>query len=1069
MVLDCKNRDVIDNESVKVVDCLKDALSSSTKLWAVSGYFNVTGLSLLLGELSKLKEIKLVLGRMSQDSSTSSPLDGISPGDRDLREELNGLRLTFSCTKQVNQLIELIKRDNFQVRTLRDVTTHAKAYITDNVVIVGSSNLTRAGLMDNLELNTLLYQPAMREIVHDWFMKIWEHSQDSKQEIISLLESSKFGKPLTPYEMYMKMLYEYYKDRLVQDETRREYRELAEFQRDGVRMALSIIQRYGGVMIADSTGLGKTYIAMTLIEELYGKYGRKVLVIAPKNVIDNVWESNALKQLTVRVDTVNMEKLGRSDFKVTDYIDYDIIIVDESHNFRNSGTNRYSNLLKIISAKKGKIVILLTATPINNGIMDLYHQLNLITTGDDTFFHRAGIPSLRNFFVNAEKEKTLAEGLKSVQRVLDEIMVRRSRQFIKENYNEFTLNGEKLKFPTRELKKVEYSLTDILGENFYRKVYSLIEELHLVPYNIERYNQLNDKEEVERLENVVYLQRLILLKRFESSVEAFRRSLKDLRDLLKGSKSMIERNLVPDKDAIRKAFREFGDDEIEITDVIRKINEEMKARPKELGAHYDKKLMIQHIDEDVQRLDEVISHLEKITQDKDKKLLTLYRQLEEDRALEVEGKKVLIFTQYVDTARYVKEFLKSRYPSKEVEVLVGGERDVDKIIRRFSPKSNRVQESRPIDILVSTDVISEGQNLQDCNYVINYDLPWNPVRLVQRVGRVDRIGSQWDVVHVRAFMPERELEELLRLYSRLLEKIDTISKTIGTDETILGEEADPREFNAMIENIRRIGKDKAVLDNIEKESDLYYVDTPYENLMKNIKEEGLTKWRSIPLGKRAWKMSTRPGVIFMFKVRYGEGNEEPVLLYYDVVTKGFELENNVMAIFDMAKSSPQEQGVIPKDNFDVKILQSLEELAEKRVNSLMNYRETKPAEENKRSAKYEIKDLIVKLASDGKIDVDAVGDVYEILDKLNLSPWEDELRAFLNAYKRSQDPNKLIDSLREFVKEYGLRDKLKSRSDGERREIIRVGYMILGREEDFRSLELRLWDSGVCEPMESRR
>lgn len=150
-------------------------------------------------------------------------------------------------------------------------------------------------------------------------------------------------------------------------------------------------------------------------------------------------------------------------------------------------------------------------------------------------------------------------------------------------------------------------------------------------------------------------------------------------------------------------------------------------------------------------------------------------------------------------------------------------------------------------------------------------------------------------------------------------------------------------------------------------------------------------------------------------------------------------------------------------------MQSLEELAEKRVISLMNYQETKPAEENKRSAKYEIKDIIVKLASDGKIDVDAVSDVYEILDKLNLSPWEDELRAFLNAYKRSQDHNKLLDNLRELIKEYGLRDKLKGRSDGERREIIRVGYMILGREEDFRSLELRLWDSGACEPMESRR
>ncbi|MCG3109219.1 putative ATP-dependent RNA helicase [Metallosphaera sp. J1] len=1065
MVLDCKNRDVIDNKSLKMEECLKDALSSSTKLWAVSGYFNVSGLARLLNELSRLKEVKLVLGRMASMDPQPVLNNGSYHREVDLEEELNSSRLTYSCFNLVNQVLNLLRKDSFQVRTMRDVITHAKAYITDNVAIVGSSNLTRAGLSDNLELNTILYQPAMRGIIQEWFNTVWESSQDSKQDIISLIESSKFGRPLTPYEMYMKMLYEYYKDRLVQDEVRRELRDLTEFQRDGVKMALSIIQRYGGVMIADSTGLGKTYIAMTLIEELYGKYGRKVLVVAPKNVIQNVWERDAVRQLTVKVDTVNMERLGRSDFDVTGYIDYDIIVIDESHNFRNGSTNRYSNLLKIISAKKGKIVILLTATPINNGVMDLYYQLNLIAAGDDAFFHRAGIPSLRNFFINAEKERTLAEGLKSVQRVLDEIMVRRSRQFIKEHYNEFTLNGKRLEFPKRELKKVEYSLSDILGENFYREVYRLIDNLHLVPYNIENYNKLRDEEEKERFENMVYLQRLILLKRFESSIEAFRKSLTDLRDLLRGSRSMIEKGQVPDKSAIRKAFREFGDEEIEESDVIRMIYNEMKVNPQRLTDDYDRERMIADIDEDVKRLEDVLSRLEKIKSDRDQKALALYKLLEDERALEVEGKKVLIFTQYVDTARYLKEFLRSRYPSKEVEVLVGGDRDVDKIIRRFSPKSNKSQESHPIDILVSTDVISEGQNLQDCNYVVNYDLPWNPVRLVQRVGRVDRIGSEWKVVHVRAFMPERELEELLGLYSRLLEKIDTISKTIGTDETILGEEADPREFNAIMRNIRRIGKDDTLLDEIEKESDTYYVDTPYEVLMRNIREEGLARWRNIPLGKRSWKESDRPGVIFMFKVRDGEGNEEPILLYYDVKGRRFELENNVMAIFDMARSSPDEGGIVTTDNLDVRIIQSLEEMARKRVESLLNFLETRPPEESRKSVKLELMNLLVELGSEGRIDTNKDHDVYDVLDKANLSPWEDDLRAILNAYKRSQDPERLLESLRKLIDDYYLADKVRRKSGNAMREIVPVGYMILGRREDFKSLELRPWDSGTCEPI----
>ncbi len=394
--------------------------------------------------------------------------------------------------------------------------------------------------------------------------------------------------------------------------------------------------------------------------------------------------------------------------------------------------------MKVLAGGKKKQVIIMTATPVNNTLMDLYNQLSLITTSDDTHFAEIGIADLKRYF-RAAVNKEFTEGIEYIMKILDEVMVRRTRQFIKENYPDATIEGKKITFPNRELKKIEYSLIELFGNDIYKQVIDTLDRLNLVPYRTDYYKITAKEEEKKEAEQLAVLQKIGLLKRFESSVEAIRDSVSRLINFYKSFEYSLEKDRVLSSNTFRKVLQEVDDeidDEKFFSELEKYIGEE------EAVGIYDRQTMLNELKYDLKLLNVLKKELDKIKPYADKKLTVLKEQFVKDEPFEKESKKVVIFTQFVSTANYLYKQLRDELKDKKVLILTGrtDQKSREKILKEFAPKANLAKEGdvdREADVLISTDVLSEGQNLQDANYIINYDLPWNPMKIVQRVGRVD--------------------------------------------------------------------------------------------------------------------------------------------------------------------------------------------------------------------------------------------------------------------------------------------------------------------------------------------
>ncbi|MFQ6054713.1 MAG: phospholipase D-like domain-containing protein, partial [Methanosarcinales archaeon] len=522
--------DIIDNSNVKVFEILNHLHSTHKYADFASGYFNLGGYALVKDTIDNLNRFRLLLGRepsvTSEPTRTGNPIKILNKEFKtDLEKDLN------SETKAiVDKLIDFLKRDQVEVRLYTKGFFHGKAYIFDDIAIVGSSNFTAAGLTANTELNSVHKQIWACDALRKWFNKFWNDSEDFKDQLIEILDASKFGnKEYTPYQIYLKTLYEYFKEDLetgTEELTRASAVELTEFQEEGYQKALKILEKYNGVMVADSVGLGKTFIGKKLLEH-YAYYRReKALLICPAQ-LKEMW-SRELFNANIQADIKSQEEISQKDFPVEEYKDLDLILIDESQNFRNKN-QRYNNLSRIIGSGKRKKVILITATPINNSIFDLYHQTALITKGDDTYFRGIGINNLRDYFKNAENAEN------GLFNLLEEIVIRRTRQYIKKNYQNVMINGKKIKFPERCLNTVHYNLESTYS-NLYENIASKIENLSLVCYNIEEYKNDKSKDDIakdKKNQALIGLIKTLFLKRLESSIEAFKISIERQLDFQK--------------------------------------------------------------------------------------------------------------------------------------------------------------------------------------------------------------------------------------------------------------------------------------------------------------------------------------------------------------------------------------------------------------------------------------------------------------------------------------------------------------------------------------------------------
>ncbi|MEA3376606.1 MAG: helicase-related protein [Chloroflexota bacterium] len=711
----------------------------------------------------------------------------------------------------------------------------------------------------------------------DWYDARWSQARDFKRDLIELLNESKFGGyEYTPYQIYLKTLYEYFREEVAaltgDDGLRlpgtRSAVELTRFQEDAVRKARRILARYDGVMVADSVGLGKTWIGKKLLEDTAYHRRQKALVVCPASLRD-MWRGE-LQEAAIPARIVSQELLGQEDFLSRSQAhalrDVDVILIDESHNFRNHNTNRYENLERLVGANRGrgrdgerKKVILLTATPINNTILDLYYQLMLFAQGDRTYFSAAGIGDLRKYFLAARRQSTEIDGSATLTtsasetaalfNLLEEVVIRRTRTYVRKAYPQATIRGEPINWPERELETVRYNLEETY-QGIYDDVVAGIESLTLAPYSLEDYKQVGierDVMELGREQALVGIFKSRFLKRFESSVEAFRISVGRALAFFKTFADLLDEGKLLDSSEFRHAMRylepEAEDDApsyggaassdgvaaprsqagaLDDHEAARAVLEELPGLDVE---RYDLARLREAVAHDVARLTEIWERVEDITPERDAKLKRIKALLTGD----LRGKKVVLFAYYRDTARYLHRELQK----DEAFVAAAGDPriaimdgDVDPATRshrlvRFAPVANNRPElagsEGEIDLMISTDVLSEGQNLQDCGYLVNYDLHWNPTRMVQRAGRIDRIGSLFETLCVYNVFPERGLERLLQLVSRLQQKITTIDQFGMLETSVLGEVVHPRTFN----HLQRIAdEDESVMDELQAESEL---------------------------------------------------------------------------------------------------------------------------------------------------------------------------------------------------------------------------------------------------------
>jgi len=875
--------DLIDNCKHQLAQVLRDLLAGAKDptLDVVTAFLNLKGLEVLEPEIDALTRVRLLLGKEQQQEFVV--------GER-LLEELEDAAAKGEATAQeIKRWRDFLAGSNVEIRRYLKAFCHGKAYMVTGipalgaVSIVGSSNLTGAGLTSNMELNAVLKQSSAVHELQEWFESLWTEAEDYKAELLELLE--RFTRTYTPYEVYIKIVYEALRDKLDQDLGEQDERPspmaLTDFQYDGYRAAKEILEHYGGVLIADSVGLGKTYLALRLLDDYAYRERQTALVVCPAAVADTVWRP-LLRQHAIPHEIVSMERVSQRDFPVEEYARrFQVIVVDESHNFRNPNTNRWPNLFQIVrDGEPDKKVILLTATPVNNTVFDLYHQLRLITRDDRRALLAAGIPDMWEYFRQTEQSR------EALYEVLEALAVRRSRQFIRQNYPDAEIDGQEIHFPDRELHTVHYSLKETYGENLYHRIARTIEDLLLAPYQIETYRRdamkarehqagqllpyetnesaakrLQDvlgwsKEEaheflmtVGRQTALAHILRVLYLKRLESSMEALRISLRRLCRFLELFLDALKQGRLLSATDYRQWLRaeaadEEGPEEADFEAFLVSL-------PPLDAERYDVESLLAASQADLHALQEVLSELEK--EHHDDKLETLKELL---TSPELVGKKIVLFSYFRDTARYIyrrfrndSEFL-AALGHKRIAIVdssVSPAERSDRIVR-FAPRANRRPDLPPeeqIDLLISTDALSEGQNLQDGEVIINYDLHWNPVRMVQRIGRLDRLGSPHPKIHVYNFFPEKELEEILGLLNRLHQKLDAINRTVGLDASVLGEMPNPMQFN-ILQRLQR--EEDAALQELEAERELTVGEFLKQDLLRFLKDLGEERLKRIPLG-----------------------------------------------------------------------------------------------------------------------------------------------------------------------------------------------------------------------------
>jgi hypothetical protein len=830
-----------------------------------TAYVNPGGFGLLADELEELPSARLVIGadpdaplaRVRALADETSPEERALEGHlQSMEEDRNLLGFTVSEDKSAKRFVDWLRSGKVECRRYTEGFLHGKAFLVrdhDEGVIAGSANFTYAGLAKNLELDLGHYHPSVVREVADWFDHVWDNAEDF--DLAAVYEAR--YQPHPPHLIYLRMLWEKYGADVEALAAADPYGlHLAPFQADGVTLARMILTRHSGVVVADGVGLGKTFIAGELIRETVEERRQKVLVVAPAALRDGPWASFKANQLfnfdLVSYDELSMDTQLNPDHPyakpvlLRDVDEYAMVVVDEAHAYRNAATQRSGVLSRLLEGSPPKALVLMTATPVNNSLWDLYNLLAYFVR-NDAAFATAGIPSLREKFTAASLTDPDALDPDHLYDVLSPVVVRRTRSYVKHYYPdaEIQIRGvkQRIQFPTSEVRAVNYDLATVLP-GFLDRFAAAVDvpdddgdgnavvrsaserraagedALTLARYAPSAYRLDGETEAYEG--QVAGLLRSGLLKRFESSSCAFASTCVTMAESHDRFLELLDEGWIATGAALRELAVSDSDD---LDDLVEARGDEWNANP---ASEYALARLRADVEADRDLLRAWAVEARTVTRGTDPKLAALADELAVilqgaiddvgETSTEGDRRKVLIFSYFADTVDWLRGFLEAAVASDprlapyadRVVAVAGSDRETDqrKALFGFAPITTEAPPGTEdaYDLLVSTDVLAEGVNAQQARHIISYDLPWNPQRLVQRHGRIDRIGSPHSKVWMRCFMPDKQLDKLLGLEDRLHRKIKQAARSIGTESTIIpGSEVSDRtytETREAIENIR---------------------------------------------------------------------------------------------------------------------------------------------------------------------------------------------------------------------------------------------------------------------------
>lgn len=906
------------------LEWLLDTWRKPFELSISTAYFNPGGFGLLATNLEHVELVRVMVG--ADPGRAYEPVRRLEKGiategterarvrraleghQRDLELDRDLLGFTYEADAGAQRLVEWLRSGRVEVRRYERGFLHGKAFVvtTDNEgVLAGSSNFTYAGLARNLELNIAQYgEPTVPKVV-EWFESLWQEAEPF--DLAAIYEAR--YEPHDPHLIYLRMLYERYGREIEEQGVAEGGIRLATFQSDGVWRAQRILDRRDGVVIADGVGLGKTFIAGELIRQAVHDRRQRVLLVAPAALRDGPWRT-FLRKHGLGIDCVSFDELsedrqlnadGKGKHLTFSPDDYAMVVIDEAHAYRNPDTRRAEILRRLLQGSPPKELVVLTATPVNNSLWDLYYLLSYFIRNDATFAD-AGIPSLREHFREAAAEDPDDLSAEHLFDVLDAVAVRRTRHFVKRYYPSDTIdvNGQPtpIEFPTPRVRPVGYDLDDVLPGVFPRLEHALDcaegkceheadvaqgPTLALARYVPSRYLTGGDTVEAYQLQ-LAGLLRSGLLKRFESSAHAFALTCERMAESHAAFLRLVdEKGLV----AVGEALAEWAatdSDEWDLAELARHENVDRAAA-------YDVEALRADVESDRDLLRTFAQEARAVTADRDPKLTLLADQLAtiaaeaRDDALgaddERDKRKVIVFSYYADTVEWVADYLERAVADREDLVsyrgrltrITGTEGDKTDVLLGFAPKSSDAPDETEdrYDLLVSTDVLAEGVNLQQARHIINYDLPWNPMRLVQRHGRIDRIGSPHAEVFVRCVLPDRQLDALLGLEERLHRKLKTAAASVGLEDEVLpGSAVAEHTFTETRDEIERLRVEDPTLFETGGEVTHAYSGEEYRQELRGALEDPATRAlvQSLPWGSGSGMRTAgvSPGFVFCARV-----------------------------------------------------------------------------------------------------------------------------------------------------------------------------------------------------------